>query len=499
MGNRILYIFLLLAISLRLAAADYTVSVTTNTCSEPQTCTIPEGEQIVLHAHPIAGYTFSQWSDGNTDNPRIVTIASDVSYMAEFVAMSPVTTIHNVVVSADGCTSKEIKVEDGSAVKIYPHAKLGYTFSQWSDGNTDNPRVAIINADATFVAQFKELDETAPDGMFTIVVKADGCGTALTQYVSADTEVKFYAHPKECNYFVKWSDGNTDNPRTVTVNSDATYTAIFKAEQYIITAESADETQGTVTIEVNDTPSTPSQSVAAFSVSKDKQVTFSPGNLQYHPKNNEWRFAPNQTDYIGAANSNISSTYNGWIDLFGWGTGNAPTKSSESYSDYQTYVDWGTNKIGNDAPNVWRTLTNDEWDYLVNNRKNSSSLCGVAQVNGVNGLIFLPDNWTCPADVTFKSGFHSDYGVDYYAAYQTFTAEQWSKLEKSGAIFLPAAGLRDGLDLYQVHNGYYWSATEYDSNHASCLYVRSYTTFVASSNSFTGQSVRLVKDLMYSR
>ena len=95
-------------------------------------------------------------------------------------------------------------------------------------------------------------------------------------------------------------------------------------------------------------------------------------------------------------------------------------------------------------------MTRDEWNYLLNNRNNASSLRGVAQVNGVNGLIFLPDNWTCPAGVTSKSVFHSSYGTEYYAAYQTFTAEQWSKLEKSGAVFLPAAGYRDGASVYSV-------------------------------------------------
>jgi hypothetical protein len=82
-------------------------------------------------------------------------------------------------------------------------------------------------------------------------VKTEGCSTELTQNVSAGAEVKLYAHPKECNYFFSWSDGNTDNPRTITVNSDATYKAIFKAEQYTIYVESADETQGTVSIEIN--------------------------------------------------------------------------------------------------------------------------------------------------------------------------------------------------------------------------------------------------------
>ena len=238
----------------------------------------------------------------------------------------------------------------------------------------------------------------------------------------------------------------------------------------------------------------------AFSVSADKQVTFSQGNLQYHPANDEWRFAANQTDYIGDANSNISSTYNGWLDLFGWSTSatNFGVSTSTDWdNDYLgSFVDWGTNKIGNDAPNTWRTLTYDEWNYLLNTRTNASDLRGVAQVNGVNGFILLPDNWTCPSGVSFKSGFHSEMGVDYYADYQTFTAEQWSKLESAGAVFLPAAGCRDGSNVYFVQDdGIYWSATEHSSLSAYYFCFHSDIANMYGDYRFYGQSVRLVKDL----
>ena len=239
--------------------------------------------------------------------------------------------------------------------------------------------------------------------------------------------------------------------------------------------------------------------IPAFSVSEDKQVIFSLGNLQYHPKYNKWRFAENQTDYIGDANSNCSATYNGWLDLFGWSTSktNFGVSTSTDYNDYSgSFVDWGTNKIGNDAPNTWRTLTEDEWEYLLKNRPNASSLKGVAQVNGVNGLILLPDNWTCPSGVSFKSGFHSNYGVEYYAAYQTFTAAEWSKLESAGAVFLPASGNRSGSDVYNVqYRGFYWSATEYSSYDANDLYFNSDEAIMSNNYRYIGQSVRLVKDL----
>ena len=199
-----------------------------------------------------------------------------------------------------------------------------------------------------------------------------------------------------------------------------------------------------------------SAGIGVFSVSADKQVTFSQGNLQYTQSTDTWSFASAQWEMIGTDNvtgGDVTSdpSYGDYkegtaladkVDLFGWSTSstNFGVSTSTDDADYSgSFVDWGTNKIGNDAPNTWRTLTYDEWWYLLNTRPNASSLKGVAQVNG---LIFLPDTWVCPEGITFKSGFHSEWGVNNYAAYQTFTAAEWSKLEAAGAVFLPASGGR---------------------------------------------------------
>ncbi len=243
-------------------------------------------------------------------------------------------------------------------------------------------------------------------------------------------------------------------------------------------------------------PSTGTFVAKPFSVSATKTVTFSPGNLQYHPVNDEWRFAPNQTDYIGEANANISSSYNGWIDLFGWGTGNNPTNASTDDNDYQTFVDWGVNQIGSYAPNTWRTLTDDEWEYIIEKRSNADKLKGVAQVNGVNGLILLPDSWNCPSGVTFKSGFDDDEGPEYYASYQTFSASEWATLEASGAVFFPAAGIRffDGNVFNVGFLGYYWSSTPNGSNYALYLLFCSNGVGMSNYNRCFDHSVRLVQN-----
>lgn len=240
---------------------------------------------------------------------------------------------------------------------------------------------------------------------------------------------------------------------------------------------------------------------SVFSVSESKRVTFSPGNLQYTQSTDTWSFASAQYEVIGTDNV-VGSALADKVDLFGRSrsTTNFGVNTSKYIDDKDFYVDWGVNKIGNDAPNTWRTLTYDEWEYLLTVRPNASSLCGVAQVNGVNGLIFLQDYWKCPEGITFKSGLHSDEGVDYYAAYQTFTADQWSKLESAGAIFLPAAGCRFGTTIYDVqYYGNYWAT--YNSRYGNSLHKfvsnGAFVTYydVAGDGYNHGYSVRLVKDL----
>jgi hypothetical protein len=113
--------------------------------------------------------------------------------------------------------------------------------------------------------------------------------------------------------------------------------------------------------------------------------------LQYHPLNNQWRFAKYQYDYIGSDNKYIAPDYDGWIDLFGWGTGDNPTLSSTVPGDYKEFVDWGVNSIQNDSLTTWRTLTSDEWDYLCNKRPNAKWLCKHVYVEGKLGLMLLPD------------------------------------------------------------------------------------------------------------
>lgn len=232
----------------------------------------------------------------------------------------------------------------------------------------------------------------------------------------------------------------------------------------------------------------------AFSVSPSKKVHFSQGNLQYQASTNTWRFAEHQYDFIGENNTNISDTYDGWIDLFGWGTGNNPTPAD--YEDYAIFTDWGVNKISNggNQANIWRTLTIDEWGYLLYERDGKT---GQATVDGVHGYILLPDSWALPSGLKFTADPYG-WGKNVY------TISDWSKMEKAGAIFLPAAGWLG----YKVFNlgeeGNYWSSTPNKDNsfEAWSFYFDYYLAYTGHYHAHSyyyyrswGRSVRLVQDV----
>ena len=208
-----------------------------------------------------------------------------------------------------------------------------------------------------------------------------------------------------------------------------------------------------------------------FSVSDSKKVAFSRGNLQYTKSTNKWEFANEQWETIGSANVS-NDTLADKIDLFGWSANTTTpwgiSTSQDATNDYQgTFVDWGKN-IGDG--NTWRTLSIDEWLYLFTSRTNAATLFGLGSVNGVKGLILLPDNWTCPTGITFtpstQKGLTYDATNSKYTnsnennySHNTYTLAEWRQLEQTGAVFLPVTGYHLGTSIYVLTAGAYWSSS----------------------------------------
>ena len=266
-----------------------------------------------------------------------------------------------------------------------------------------------------------------------------------------------------------------------------------------------------------------------FSVCAGRLVYFSKGNLQHQASTNCWRFAEHQWDYIGgiegstgvfngnvggSSNNEISATYSGWIDLFCWGTSGynhgavcyQPWSTSDNNSDYYAYgsvgynlfdqtgqADWGYNSISNGGSQEncgWRVLTKDEWVYVFNTRETSSGIrFAKGRVNGVNGVILLPDSWD-------SSTYALNYTNNENAAYTSniIPSNDWSNiLEVNGAVFLPSSGKR--FFGFGEH-GFYWSSSRKDYNSAYILHF--HAEFYLDPDSYNyrseGHAVRLVQN-----
>ena len=204
---------------------------------QPFTCA---SKVAYFSAVPATGYHFTQWSDGNTDNPRTLTLTKDMTLTAEFAINQYTLTVLSAN-DEQGTAAGGGTADYNTTVEISATAKTGYHFVQWSDGNKENPRNILVSQDATYTAQFAA-------NQYTITVAtanaeqgtAAGGGTA-----DYNTTVEISATAKTGYHFVQWSDGNQSNPRTVTVTGDATYTAQFAANQYTITVATANAEQGT--------------------------------------------------------------------------------------------------------------------------------------------------------------------------------------------------------------------------------------------------------------
>lgn len=216
-----------------------------------------------------------------------------------------------------------------------------------------------------------------------------------------------------------------------------------------------------------------------------EKVVFSQGNLQYQASTNTWRFAEHQYDYIGNVDGNTSpsSSQIEWIDYFNWGTSGynhgancyQPWSTSTSRSDYYAYgsnsknlydakddgtmrgqADWGYNAISNggNAENIgWRTLTKEEWAYIINSRSGDYRYAK-GTVHNKNGFIIFPDGFTLPEGISITNANTSDAG------YTSYSDDDWAALETNGCVFLPATGMRNRTSVYETGSvGNYWSSS----------------------------------------
>ena len=114
---------------------------------ETQSCNVK-----TLTAIANDGYEFTAWNDGNTENPRTVTITSDTAFMAIFTEAVSTPTITLTV--NDETMGSASYTMDGNTAVLTATANEGYEFTGWNDGNTENPRTVTVTSDTAFMAIF---------------------------------------------------------------------------------------------------------------------------------------------------------------------------------------------------------------------------------------------------------------------------------------------------------------------------------------------------------
>ena len=336
--------------------------------------------------------------------------------------------------------------------------------------------------------------------------------TSLTKNLG-DAAVKLTATVAPENATDKTMTWSSDNPAVATVNNGEV--SVIGLGTAIITAAANDGSGVKATCTV--TVKFPGLLAGKFSVSDTQQVQFSQGNLQavvgggYAPDYyyaSSWKFAEHQWDYLGYTGNNNHFGTGYSVDLFGWVGTNADNNTfgyglctSTDDNDYgkpnnTLKSDWGTVIItnGGNTPNYgWRTLTKDEWVYLFA-RTTTSGICyAKATVNGKSGVILLPDDWSASYHALASA---NTANADFTS--NPITAAEWtSDFEAHGAVFLPAAGIREGTSVSHVNSsGQYWSSTSEGYNSAYQVFFDN-SDLNPSSNPgrHVGCSVRLVRDV----
>ncbi len=256
---------------------------------------------------------------------------------------------------------------------------------------------------------------------------------------------------------------------------------------------------------------------ATVRVSDGRYVYFSQGNLQYNAKSKTWRLADNQYDIVGMDNKEISEKYDGWIDLFGFGTSGwnsnftsyqpwATEISSDSYqnnslkydyinSDWAFYNDIVTTGVG---ANSCRTLTGDEWKYIIENDRWTMGEIGD---NGVLCFMIFPEDYvaidTIPVYFPEDKSIENDVVSLQENSFENnvYSEAQFGKLEELGVVALPCGGHRYGETISNVNVlGMYWSTTS--TGDASYNFKFSSSSVgVETRPAFHGFSVRPVQDL----
>ncbi|MGN0208450.1 MAG: leucine-rich repeat protein, partial [Paludibacteraceae bacterium] len=229
-----------------------------NDGSEIIKITVPEGLSVYFYENNMECGTWLGWSDSVTENERTITITSDTVITSRF----DVTTYQvSITAGENGSLSEEyndVPLTDcdgqGETINICAYPDDGYYFAGWSDGNTERCRTFTITQDTTITALFEEtkyysvtLRGNSIVGRYQyindwgdIIDSGFGYDSEINITVHEGSSVYFYEDNMYCGTWLGWSDGVTDNERTITITSDTVITSLFDVPTYQVNISAAE-------------------------------------------------------------------------------------------------------------------------------------------------------------------------------------------------------------------------------------------------------------------
>ena len=173
------------------------------------------GEKVDIVATLIEGYHFTNWSDGRRANPRTALILHDTAFASanfEINTYKLNITAENGKIEIVGNQNADTTFNHGTKIELTAIADEHYHFMGWTDGEAAAEREFTIKSDTAFEATF------AIDSFIIATLAENGEVTGADTYAYG-TEIELVATADTLSgfHFVNWSDGNTDNPRKLTV------------------------------------------------------------------------------------------------------------------------------------------------------------------------------------------------------------------------------------------------------------------------------------------
>lgn len=194
-------------------------------------------EEATLIAVPENGYKFVSWNDGNTNNPRKITVTEDISFVATFVYV-PGTETRTISLFSNnnewGTVTGDGVYELGEEVEIKATPKEGYRFGQWSDGSTQQERIIEVSNDVMLIATFEKIVEIEKKTITLFSNNTEWGFVAGAGEYPIGKSVEINAVPKDGYRFVQWNDGITLQQRTIEVLDNITLIATFEKQQTAI-------------------------------------------------------------------------------------------------------------------------------------------------------------------------------------------------------------------------------------------------------------------------